>query len=103
MFMMVSAQPWCWSGFGPYYTVGGNQKEENLTVGNEKSLIGTGKLSLILTENLTDDRLSESGLRAPIKMIDGCPWSPNIYCNLRLIGKSLEVAWEKAFIRTSHF
>ena len=83
--------------------VGGNQKEENLTVGNEKSLIGTGKLSLIVTENLTDDRPSESGLRAPIKMIDGRPWSPNIYRNLRLIGKSLEVAWEKAFVCTSHF
>ena len=69
--------------------VGGNQKEENLTVGNEKSLIGTGKLSLIVTENLTDDRPSESGSRAPIKMIDGRPWSPNIYRNLRLIGKSL--------------
>jgi hypothetical protein len=58
--------------------VGGNQKEENLTVGNEKSLIGTGKLSLIVTENLTDDRPSETGLRAPINMIDGRPWSPNI-------------------------
>ena len=58
--------------------VGGNQKEENLTVGNEKSLIGTGKLSLIVTEILTDDRPSESGSRAPIKMIDACPWSPNI-------------------------
>jgi hypothetical protein len=43
--------------------VGGNQKEENLTVGNEKSLIGTGKLSLIVTENLTDDRPSESGCK----------------------------------------
>ena len=61
--------------------VGGNQKEENLT----------------------DDRPSESVSRAPIKMIDGRPWSPNIYRNLRLIGKSLEVAWEKAFVRTSHF
>jgi hypothetical protein len=72
--------------------VGGSQKEGKLPV----------KLS-VGTENLTDDRPSESGLRAPIKMIDGRPWSPNIYRNLRLIGRSLEVAWEKAFVRTSHF
>jgi hypothetical protein len=47
--------------------VGGNQKEGNLT----------------------EDRPSESVSQAPIKMIDGRPWSPNIYRNLRLIGKSL--------------
>jgi hypothetical protein len=47
--------------------VGGSQKEGKLPV----------KLS-VGTENLTDDRPSESGLRAPIKMIDGRPWSPNI-------------------------
>ncbi len=78
---------WC-SGPFALPLVGGNQKEENLTVGKEKWLIGTGKLSLILTENLTDGRPSESGSRAPIKMIDGRPWSPNLYRNLRLIGES---------------
>ena len=40
---------------------------------------------------------------APIKMIKGCAWSPGIYRALRLMGKPLDVAWEKAFIRSSHF
>jgi hypothetical protein len=62
------------------------------------------------TNNLTYDRPSESdsgqlveGERAPIKMVHGSPWSPNVYRNLRLIGMSLEDAWKKAFIRASHF
>jgi hypothetical protein len=41
--------------------------------------------------------------RAPIKIVDGREWSPGVYRNLRLLGRSLEVAWEKAFIRVSHF
>jgi hypothetical protein len=42
-------------------------------------------------------------LRAPIKMVDGCLWSPGVYQTLCLLGKTLEVAWERAFIQTSHF
>jgi hypothetical protein len=41
--------------------------------------------------------------RAPIKIVDGRPWSPGVYRALRLLGKPLEIAWEKAFIRCSHF
>jgi hypothetical protein len=36
--------------------------------------------------------------RAPIKMVSGHAWSPGIYQALRLPGKSLDVAWERAFI-----
>ena len=36
--------------------------------------------------------------RAPIKMVSGRAWSPGIYQALRLLGKSLDVAWERAFI-----
>jgi hypothetical protein len=36
--------------------------------------------------------------RAPIKIVGGPAWSPGIYQALRLLGKSLDVAWEKAFI-----
>ncbi len=42
-------------------------------------------------------------LQAPIKMVDGRPWSPGVYKLLRLLGKTLEVAWERAFIQTTHF
>ena len=36
--------------------------------------------------------------RAPIKMVSRHAWSPGIYRALRLLGKSLDVAWERAFI-----
>jgi hypothetical protein len=42
-------------------------------------------------------------LRARIKMVDGHPWSPGIYQSLRLLEMTLEVAWERAFIQTSHY
>jgi hypothetical protein len=38
--------------------------------------------------------------RAPIKMVSGRAWSPGIYLALRLLGKTLDVAWERAFIRS---
>mgnify|MGYP001012625747 CR=1 FL=1 len=41
--------------------------------------------------------------RAPIKVVDGRPWSPGVYQALRLLGKPLEIAWERVFIRYSHF
>ena len=40
---------------------------------------------------------------APIKIMGGRAWSPGIYQALRLLGKSLDVAWEKAFIRPLTF
>jgi hypothetical protein len=51
--------------------------------------------------SLTGVRPSDE--RAPIKLVDGRPWSPGVYRALRLLGRSLETAWEKAFIRSSHF
>ena len=51
--------------------------------------------------SLTGVRPSDE--RAPIKLVDGRPWSPGVYQALRLRGRSLETAWEKAFIRSSHF
>jgi hypothetical protein len=41
--------------------------------------------------------------RAPIKIVGGRAWSPGIYQALRLLGKSLDVAWEKAFIHPLTF
>ena len=38
--------------------------------------------------------------RAPIKMVSGRAWSPGIY---QALGKSLDVAWEKAFIHPLTF
>jgi hypothetical protein len=41
--------------------------------------------------------------RVPIKIVGGRAWSPGIYQALRLLGKSLDVAWEKAFNRPLTF
>ena len=43
------------------------------------------------------------GEAAPIKLIGGRVWSPGTYRALRLIGKSLDVAWEKAFLHPLTF
>ena len=40
---------------------------------------------------------------APIKIVGGSAWSPGIYQALRLLGKSLDVACEKAFIHPLTF
>jgi hypothetical protein len=42
-------------------------------------------------------------LQAPIRMVDGHLWNPGVYQLLHLLGKTLEVVWERAFIQTSHF
>jgi hypothetical protein len=36
--------------------------------------------------------------RAPIKMVSGHAWNLVIYQALRLLGKTLDVAWERPFI-----
>jgi len=41
--------------------------------------------------------------RAPIKMVSGRAWSLGIYRSLRLLGKTLDVAWELAFIHPLTF
>jgi len=48
-------------------------------------------------------RPTKQDQRAPIKMVDGRAWSPGIYQALRLLGKSLDVAWERAFIHPLTF
>jgi hypothetical protein len=41
--------------------------------------------------------------RAPIKMVSGRAWSPVIYQALRLLGKTLDAAWERVFIHPLTF
>jgi hypothetical protein len=41
--------------------------------------------------------------RAPLRLVSGRAWSPGVYKTLRLLGKPLDVAWRRAFIRSSHF
>ena len=41
--------------------------------------------------------------RAPLLHVHGGRWSPGVYRSLRLLGRPLEVAWERAFIALPTF
>ncbi len=41
--------------------------------------------------------LPDEPQRAPLIMVSGHAWSPGVYWALRLQGKTLDVAWERAF------
>jgi hypothetical protein len=81
--------------------VGGSQKGQNLTAARPaKEVVGGSQKG----QNLTAARPANEvdlGTRAPIKIVDGRPWSPGMYRNLRLLGHALEAAWEQASI--AHF
>jgi hypothetical protein len=36
--------------------------------------------------------------QAPLIMVSECAWSPGVYWALRLLGKTLDIAWERAFV-----
>jgi hypothetical protein len=41
--------------------------------------------------------------RAPLRLVSGRAWSPEVYNALRLLGKPLDIAWRRVFVRSSHF
>jgi hypothetical protein len=41
--------------------------------------------------------------QAPLILMSGRAWSPGVYWALRLLGKTLDVAWERAFFRSLVF
>ncbi len=41
--------------------------------------------------------------RAPLHYVQGRRWSPGVYRSLRLLGKPLQVAWERAFFALPTF
>jgi hypothetical protein len=44
-----------------------------------------------------DKRGSKLEVQSPIKLVGERPWSPGVYHALRMLGNTLEVAWERAF------
>ncbi len=83
---------------------GGSMATAAAAVGESEITLTEGRPFLVASSakglTLAGDRPNE---RPPIKVVDGCPWSPGVYRALQLQGKPLEVAWEKAFICCSHF
>jgi hypothetical protein len=65
---------------------------------------GTGQiLTSARRVRLAADAAAEPTKLAPIKIVGGRAWSPGIYRSLRILGNSLEVAWERAFIHPLTF
>ena len=87
--------------------VGGNAKRHAPNQARRKVLITESGIDRRNGKGSSDVEAREtimgSESRAPIKMVDGRPWSPGVNRSLRLLGKTLEVAWARAFIRTSQF
>jgi hypothetical protein len=48
----------------------------------------------------TRTQAAKQNQQAPIKIMSGHAWSPGIYQALRLLGKTLDVAWERTFIHS---
>jgi hypothetical protein len=46
----------------------------------------------------TRTQATKKNQQAPIKMVSGRAWSPGVYQALRLLWKTLDVVWERAFI-----
>ena len=80
--------------------VGGNQKSR-ITINDELAGDGDTDVEGRSADGNTVEEGPQSEARAPLNMVGGRPWSPGVYRNLRLMGVALEVAWERAFVRTS--
>ncbi len=106
-------------------TVGGDSKQlewvliklmhasGNACVSRHSNALGNTCVYQCSTHTLTADRLKKEvrfavdmavcappgkPQQAPIKIVDGRPWSPGVYQLLCLLGKTLEVAWVRGFI-----
>jgi hypothetical protein len=41
--------------------------------------------------------------QAPLILMSGRAWSPGVYGALRLLGNTLDLAWERVFVRSLTF
>jgi hypothetical protein len=81
---------------------------ENFSVGVDVTNSDEGQTGWFAVDEEVQESTAEStkpkqDRRAPIKIVGGRAWSPGIYQALRQLGKSLDVAWEKVFIRPLTF
>ncbi len=94
---------------GEWTDTGANVRQSGVCTKSAKRRFRTRDLRSLSAKSTTWPRKAHTlagnrpSERAPIKVVDGHPWSPGVYRALRLMGKPLEVAWEKALIRCSHF
>ena len=80
----------------PTILFGDNSKGPKLTAARPAAKVRFAVVVEVRAEPTAEPTKQDQ--RAPIKMVSGRAWSPRIYQALRLLGKSLDVAWERAFI-----
>ena len=85
----VSMLPMTKAQLASQQCVGGNQISPTKGRLQEDVILPTkGRLR----EDVILPNARPSDERAPIKIVDGRPWSPGVYLALRLLGRSLETA-----------
>jgi hypothetical protein len=74
-------------------------------VGGDATMASTsqGKVGVDGSAGGAETAATVESERAPLRLVSGRAWSPGVYNALRLLGKPLDVAWRRAFIRSSHF
>ena len=85
--MVVDGRQWCLTA-----SVGGDIKGPKLATARPFAKVWAA----VDVEART--QATKQNQQAPIKMVSGRVWSPGIYWALRLLGKPLDVAWERAII-----
>ncbi len=99
----LAAVAGCRSGTGDFFVGCADDLAGNLFVGGNMKPAATRPAAKVQfavdVETLrTRTQANEQDQRVPIKMVSGRAWSPGIYWALRLLEKTLDVAWERAFI-----
>ncbi len=75
-------------------------KPSRIKASHLKSKLGDSSPTIQTSSSPSRDRLVNNlSSLAPLKIVDGLHWSPGIYRALRLLGETLDAAWEGAFIR----
>ena len=85
-----------WNGIGPQGHVGDNAKGPKPTTARPAANVQFAVDVEAYAEPTAGPTKQDQ--RAPIKMVGRRAWSPGIYRALRLLGKTLDVVWERAFL-----
>jgi hypothetical protein len=82
----------------------GKRKRASVSIASTSSTASRARLvnnpsTQASTSSASRTRLVEDpSSQAQLKIVDGRRWSPGIYRTLRLLGKTLNAAWEGAFV-----
>ena len=75
----------------------------DVTVGEQAEGEQTAGDEVAAEDELARGVATEGAERAPLLYVQGRRWSPGVYRSLRLVGKPMQIAWERAFIALPTF